>query len=74
VNPAPPEIVILVDDQNRCTEIAGSNGRCQPGAAASGDDDIDVVVPFRFRVAARGVLRPGSVGVEQCGGAETGSA
>ena len=40
------EIEVLIDDEHAGTEVAGANGRRDPGTAATGDDHIDLVVPL----------------------------
>ncbi len=60
-------------DEHRRAEVAGADRRGQSCAAAAGDDDVDVVVPFEAIGAGGGALGFSLVGIEQRRSADAGS-
>ena len=57
VQHAAAEIEVLIDDEHGGAEIAGPDRGREPGAAAAGDDDVEVVIPGGRAALAIGAAR-----------------
>jgi hypothetical protein len=71
---AATEVEILIDYQYGRAEIARANGGRQSCAPSAGDNDVDVVVPFKAAGSGRSALCLGCSGIEHCRCADSGSA